>query len=54
MTGTIMKTVKYVAQLFASVTMLLMTVGVSPASAMTMEEVSRVDWKSATPLCQHL
>ena len=35
-----MKTVKYVAQLFASVTMLLMTVGVSPASAMTMEEVT--------------
>ena len=35
-----MKTVKCVAQLLASITMLLMTVGVSPASAMTMEGVT--------------
>ena len=40
MAGTITKTVKCVAQLLASVTMLLMTMGVPPAAAMTMEEVT--------------
>ena len=40
MTGSIMKTVKCVTQLLVFVTMLLMTVGVSPASAMTMKEAT--------------
>lgn len=58
MTGTITKTVKCVAQLLASVTMLLMTMGVPPAAAMTMEEVTaayeRGNYTIARFLCDDL